>query len=333
MVTIDDVRTRKGWNFPSCGSEDYKKGVTQQKGYFFCEAFNRRVDYPMLRYRLELDVSDDTTQTVVVMFDKPATALVGCFARSLLDIEDESADDHVSLTPAILNLIGTTHVMEIKSHTYYEYRTFKSFTCWQINPTEGGEDSAGSSTLDTVTDVQAPKLKKLVRASSVATPSKPSKPKKIKASGDSSKGVRKNKADLPSDNKKGTGIVTHLGCSPTVVIEDSNEDVSCGSPKDGNTDRADSHSNKKKDESIDGAFARFNTIITSLKALDEGYSSKNYVMKFLRALHPKWRAKVTTIEESKDLTSLSLDELIENLKVHEMIINKDYEIVKAKGER
>ncbi|GJX11842.1 retrovirus-related pol polyprotein from transposon TNT 1-94 [Tanacetum coccineum] len=41
----------------------------------------------------------------------------------------------------------------------------------------------------------------------------------------------------------------------------------------------------------DSAFARFNTIITSLKALDEGYSSKNYVRKFLRALHPKWRAK------------------------------------------
>nr|GEW64382.1 hypothetical protein [Tanacetum cinerariifolium] len=51
-----------------------------------------------------------------------------------------------------------------------------------------------------------------------------------------------------------------------------------------------------KDESIDSAFARFNTIITSLKALDEGYSSKNYVRKFLRALHPKWRAKVTAIE-------------------------------------
>nr|GEU83921.1 UBN2 domain-containing protein [Tanacetum cinerariifolium] len=88
-----------------------------------------------------------------------------------------------------------------------------------------------------------------------------------------------------------------------------------------------------KDETIDSAFARFDTIITSLKALDEGYSSKNYVRKFLRALQPKWRAKVTAIEESKDLTSLSLDELIRNLKVYEMIIKKDSEIVKAKGER
>ncbi|GJV90059.1 integrase, catalytic region, zinc finger, CCHC-type containing protein [Tanacetum coccineum] len=41
----------------------------------------------------------------------------------------------------------------------------------------------------------------------------------------------------------------------------------------------------------------------------------------------------SAIEESKDLTSLSLDELIGNLKVHEIIIKKDSEIVKAKGER
>ncbi|GKE96353.1 zf-CCHC domain-containing protein, partial [Tanacetum coccineum] len=81
------------------------------------------------------------------------------------------------------------------------------------------------------------------------------------------------------------------------------------------------------------AFARFNIIITSLKALEEGYSSKNSVRKLLRVLHPKWRAKVTAIEESKDLTSLSLDELIGNLKVHEMIIKKVFEIVKAKVKR
>ncbi|GJU69049.1 hypothetical protein Tco_1255308 [Tanacetum coccineum] len=35
----------------------------------------------------------------------------------------------------------------------------------------------------------------------------------------------------------------------------------------------------------------------------------------------------------KDLTSLSLDELIGNLKVHEMIIKKDSKIVKEKVER
>ncbi|GJX64373.1 zf-CCHC domain-containing protein [Tanacetum coccineum] len=53
----------------------------------------------------------------------------------------------------------------------------------------------------------------------------------------------------------------------------------------------------------------------------------------VEALHPKWRAKVTAIEESKDLTSLSLDELIGNLKVYEVIIKKDSEMVKGKREQ
>ncbi|GJS10493.1 hypothetical protein Tco_0367289 [Tanacetum coccineum] len=61
-----------------------------------------------------------------------------------------------------------------------------------------------------------------------------------------------------------------------------------------------------EEESIDNGFARFNSIITSLKALDE---------------------------ESKDLTSLSLDELIGNLKVYEVIIKKDSEMVKGKREQ
>nr|GFC01147.1 UBN2 domain-containing protein [Tanacetum cinerariifolium] len=63
------------------------------------------------------------------------------------------------------------------------------------------------------------------------------------------------------------------------------------------------------------------------------FHSKNYVRKFLRALHPKWRAKVTAIKESKDLSSLALDELIENLKVHEVVMKKDYEIYNGKKER
>ncbi|GJZ48788.1 retrovirus-related pol polyprotein from transposon TNT 1-94 [Tanacetum coccineum] len=75
-------------------------------------------------------------------------------------------------------------------------------------------------------------------------------------------------------------------------------------------------------------------LITHQEPLDEGYLKlRNYIRKFLRALHPKRRAKVTTIEESKDLTSLSLDELIRNLKVNEMIIKKDSKIVKEKVER
>ncbi|GJS83683.1 zf-CCHC domain-containing protein [Tanacetum coccineum] len=61
-----------------------------------------------------------------------------------------------------------------------------------------------------------------------------------------------------------------------------------------------------EEESIDSGFARFYTIITSLKALDE---------------------------ESKVLSSLALDELIGNLKVHEVVMEKDFKIYKCKNEK
>nr|GEU51709.1 zf-CCHC domain-containing protein/UBN2 domain-containing protein [Tanacetum cinerariifolium] len=88
-----------------------------------------------------------------------------------------------------------------------------------------------------------------------------------------------------------------------------------------------------KDETIDCAFARFNTIITSFKALDESFLSRNHVRKYLRALHAMWCPKVMAIEESKDLSTLPLDELIDNLKVYEVVLEKDSEISKIKKEK
>ncbi|GKD57556.1 hypothetical protein Tco_1290943 [Tanacetum coccineum] len=88
------------------------------------------------------------------------------------------------------------------------------------------------------------------------------------------------------------------------------------------------------DETIDCAFARFDdTIITSLKALDGSFSSRNHVRKFLRALPTKWRPKVTAIEESKDFSTLLLDELIGNLKVYEVVLEKDSEASKSKKQK
>ncbi|GJW70896.1 UBN2 domain-containing protein [Tanacetum coccineum] len=78
---------------------------------------------------------------------------------------------------------------------------------------------------------------------------------------------------------------------------------------------------------------RFNTIITSLKALEESFLSRNHVREFLRALPTKWRPKVTAIEESKDLSTLPLDELIGNLKVYEVVLEKDSKASKTKKEK
>nr|GFB20961.1 hypothetical protein [Tanacetum cinerariifolium] len=49
-------------------------------------------------YRLEVDVSDNTAQAVVVMFNETATALVNCYADSLMDTVDETSRTSVDLS-------------------------------------------------------------------------------------------------------------------------------------------------------------------------------------------------------------------------------------------
>ncbi|GKC65146.1 hypothetical protein Tco_1097744, partial [Tanacetum coccineum] len=77
------------------------------------------------------------------------------------------------------------------------------------------------------------------------------------------------------------------------------------------------------EETIDSGFTRFNAIVTSLKSLDQDYSNKNHVRKFLNALPLKWRAKVMVIEEAKDLVTHPLVKLIGNLKVYEIVLEND----------
>ncbi|GKD42505.1 UBN2 domain-containing protein, partial [Tanacetum coccineum] len=60
---------------------------------------------------------------------------------------------------------------------------------------------------------------------------------------------------------------------------------------------------------------------------------RNRVRKFLRALPTKWLLKVMAIEESKDLSTLPLDELIGNLKVYEVVLENDLETSRNKKEK
>lgn len=48
-VMINNVRTRKGWNYPSCGDNKCKKGATRKNGIFWCETCKKYIEYPVLR--------------------------------------------------------------------------------------------------------------------------------------------------------------------------------------------------------------------------------------------------------------------------------------------
>ncbi|KAL6577819.1 hypothetical protein OROMI_010147 [Orobanche minor] len=203
-VKINNIRTRKGWNYPSCGSDKCKKGVTRKEGKFWCDACNKHSEYPIVRYRLELDVSDNTAHTMVVMFDETATELVKFSAESLLEGEDE-AEDQPALPQALTNIIGTSHTLELKSHTYYEHGDYESFTCWYICAPESVDESAGSSTVNAGADIGKPNLKRLSKSPSLSTPSEPPKDRRKKsiAIEDSDTEIPAVGSEVPKDDEDG----------------------------------------------------------------------------------------------------------------------------------
>ena len=78
-------------------------------------------------------------------------------------------------------------------------------------------------------------------------------------------------------------------------------------------------------ETITDMFTRFTNIINALKGLGKVYTTSENVRKILRSLPKTWEAKVTAIQEAKDLTKLPLEELIGSLMTHEIIMKEHLE--------
>ena len=74
-------------------------------------------------------------------------------------------------------------------------------------------------------------------------------------------------------------------------------------------------------ESIVEMFFRFLVIVNELEALGKTYTEVEKVVNILRSLPKKWETKVTTIQEAKDLTKLSLEKLIGSLMTYEINLN------------
>ena len=74
----------------------------------------------------------------------------------------------------------------------------------------------------------------------------------------------------------------------------------------------------EKDESFDEFYARLKDIVNFAFNLGETISEPKFVRKVLRNLPERVYAKITTIEESKDIDKIPLIELVGNLQTYEL---------------
>ena len=74
----------------------------------------------------------------------------------------------------------------------------------------------------------------------------------------------------------------------------------------------------EEDESFDEFYAKLKDIINSAFNLGETIPEPKVVRKVFRSLPERFHVKITTIEESKDIDSIPLTELVGNLKTYEL---------------
>ena len=71
-------------------------------------------------------------------------------------------------------------------------------------------------------------------------------------------------------------------------------------------------------ESISEMFTRFTMIINSLKNLSKTYTNEEMIEKLLRSLPKPWQPKVIAIREAKELSTLSLEQLLGSFITHKI---------------
>ena len=75
-----------------------------------------------------------------------------------------------------------------------------------------------------------------------------------------------------------------------------------------------------EDESFDSFYGKLNDVVIGKFNLGEKTEDSKIVTKILQSFPKSFRAKVTAIEESKDLDDIKVQELIGSLQTYELLL-------------
>ena len=87
----------------------------------------------------------------------------------------------------------------------------------------------------------------------------------------------------------------------------------------------------EEDESIDKFYTKLKDIVNSAFNLGETIPEPKFVRKVLRSLPERFHAKITAIEESKDIDKIPLTELVGNLQTYELGLTRIDKLGKGKS--
>ena len=87
----------------------------------------------------------------------------------------------------------------------------------------------------------------------------------------------------------------------------------------------------EEDESFDEFYAKLNDIVNSAFNLGETIAEPKVIRKVLKSLLERFHAKITAIEESKDIDKIPLTKLVGNLQTYELGLTRIGKLSKSKS--
>ena len=87
----------------------------------------------------------------------------------------------------------------------------------------------------------------------------------------------------------------------------------------------------EEDELFDEFYAKLKDIVNSTFNLGETIHEPKIVRKVLRSLPERFHAKITAIEESKDIDKIPLTELVGNLQTYELALSRIRKLSKSQS--
>ena len=87
----------------------------------------------------------------------------------------------------------------------------------------------------------------------------------------------------------------------------------------------------EEDESFNEFYAKLKDIVNSAFNLGETILEPEIVRKVLRSLLERFQAKITVIEESKDIDKIPLTELVGNLQTYKLGLTRIGKLSKGKS--
>ncbi|RYR23893.1 hypothetical protein Ahy_B02g057383 [Arachis hypogaea] len=113
LATINGIDDKFGWNYvecEKCHKKAYKKGDN-----YICGTCNQTPQYPTIRFRIQLKVSDQSATATFVLFDGEAKKLLGTTASNLITLQKSN---DLETLPQLKNLCNLTLIFEVKLNEF-----------------------------------------------------------------------------------------------------------------------------------------------------------------------------------------------------------------------